>query len=87
MLIECWLSIDGDVDPVMTEMLIEGLSRVLINTQPQMLLVHTIPKSCRFVSREIVFFPSQVVIELGCSHWAAALGAFLATFGEILLSV
>lgn len=24
-------------------------------------------------------------MELGCSHWAAALGAFLATFGEIFI--
>ena len=30
-------------------------------------------------------FLSQVIIELGCSHWAAALGGFLATFGEIFI--
>ena len=24
----------------------------------------------------------QIIKELGCSHWAAALGAFLATFGK-----
>lgn len=24
----------------------------------------------------------QIIKEFGCSHWAAALGAFLATFGK-----
>ena len=27
----------------------------------------------------------QIIIDLGCSHWAAAFGGFLATFGEIFV--